>query len=172
LPTLTYFGAGRELFFDNEAIQIFHAPEAHTDGDSIVYFRRSDVLCTGDIFNTTSFPIIDLNAGGTIDGVIAGLNQILDIAIPKEKQEGGTYVIPGHGRVSDEADVVQYRNMVTIIRDRVREMKQRGMTLEQVKAAHPTAGYDRRWSTSAWTAEMFVDAIYRTLSPTPATAER
>ena len=162
-PTLTYFGDGRELFFNDEAIQISHVPRAHTGGDSIVYFRRSDVLATGDIFNTISFPVIDLKSDGTIDGVIAGLNRALDIAIPKDKQEGGTFVIPGHGRVSDEADVVQYRNMVTIIRDRVREMKARGMTLEQVKAARPTSGYDRRWATPTWTADMFVEAVYRTV---------
>src|SRR4029079_19790553 len=94
-----------------------HAP--HADGDSLVYFRRSDVISTGDIFSTVSYPVIDLQNGGTVNGVIAGLNRILDLAIPKDKQEGGTYIIPGHGRVCDEADVVEYRDMVTIIRDRV-----------------------------------------------------
>ncbi len=171
-PLGTYIGAGREMFFNGEPIQVFHAPRAHTDGDSIVYFRYSDVVCAGDIFNMTSYPVIDLNAGGTINGVIAGLNHLLDIVIPREKQEGGTYVIPGHGRVSDEADLVQYRNMVTIIRDRVQDMITRGMTVEQVKAARPTAGYDRRWSTPAWTSEMFVDAVYRTVSAPLATAGR
>ena len=171
-PVATYFGAGRELFFNGEAIQIFHAPRGHTDGDSIVYFRHSDVVATGDIFNTTSYPVIDLNTGGTINGVIAGLNHLLDIVIPKEKQEGGTYVIPGHGRVSDEGDLVQYRDMVTIIRDRIQAMVTRGMTLDQVKAAHPTAGYDRRWSAPGWTSDMFVDAAYRTLSAPAATAPR
>jgi glyoxylase-like metal-dependent hydrolase (beta-lactamase superfamily II) len=171
-PTLTYFGAGRELFFNGEGIEIIHVPRAHTDGDSLVYFRRSDVVATGDIFSTIGFPRIDLKSGGTIDGVIAGLNRVLDIAIPKDKQEGGTFVIPGHGRVSDEADVVQYRNMVTIIRDRVREMKGRGMTLEQVKAARPTAGYDRRWATPVWTADMFVEAVYQTVLSASATTSR
>jgi glyoxylase-like metal-dependent hydrolase (beta-lactamase superfamily II) len=171
-PTMTYFGEGRDMFFNDEAIQIVHEPQAHADGDSIVYFRRSDVLCAGEIFNTTSFPVIDVKAGGTINGVIAGLNHILDITIPKDKQEGGTFVIPGHGRLTDEADVAQYRTMVTIIRDRIRDMKAHGMALEQVKAAKPTSGFDRRWSTPTWTADMFVEAVYVTLAPSPATAQR
>jgi cyclase len=171
-PVAAYIGDGRELFFNGEAIQIYHAPRAHTDGDTLVYFRHSDVIATGDVFNTNSFPVIDVETGGTIDGVIAGLNHVLDIAIPAEKQEGGTSVIPGHGRLGDEADVVQYRNMVTIVRDRVQDMLKRGMTLDQVKQAKPTAGYDRRWSTPAWTADMFVDGVYRSLGPAPATAQR
>src|SRR5215510_4760314 len=117
-PTDTYFGDEQELFFNGEAIQIFHPKSAHTDGDSIVFFRRSDVVLTGDIFMTTSYPIIDLQNGGSIDA----LNFILDITIPAEKQEGGTMVIPGHGRLCDEADVVDYRDMVTIIRDRIQDM--------------------------------------------------
>jgi glyoxylase-like metal-dependent hydrolase (beta-lactamase superfamily II) len=171
-PTMTYLGAGREMFFNDESIQILHEPAAHTDGESIVYFRRSDVICTGDIFNTTSYPVIDLDAGGTINGVVAGLNHLLDIAIPKEKEEGGTYLIPGHGRLSDEADLVQYRNMVTIIRDRIQELTARGMTLDQVKAAKPTAGYDRRWATPSWTGDMFVEAAYRSLRSPSTTAQR
>jgi glyoxylase-like metal-dependent hydrolase (beta-lactamase superfamily II) len=170
-PVATYFGEGRELFFNGEAIQVFHEPSAHTDGDSIVYFRHSDVICAGDIFNMDGFPVIDLKTRGTINGVIAGLNHVLDIAIPREKQEGGTYVVPGHGRIGDEADVVAYRNMVTIIRDRIRDMMKKGMTLTQIKAAKPTAGYDRRWSTPAWTSDMFVEAAYATLTP-PAAAQR
>lgn len=164
-PVGTYLGEGRDMFFNGEAIQITYAPRAHTDGDSIVFFRHSDVVCTGDIFNMDGYPVIDLKTGGTINGVIAGLNRVLDIAIPRDKQEGGTFVVPGHGRVGDEADVVQYRNMVTIIRDRIQDMMKRGMTLEQIKAARPTSGYDARWSTPAWTSDMFVEAAYRTLGP-------
>ena len=171
-PVATYFGEGRELFFNGEAIQICHAPRAHTDGDSLVYFRHSDVVVAGDIFNMTSYPVVDLATGGTVNGIIAGLNHLLDIAIPKEKQEGGTLVIPGHGRVSDEADLVQYRDMVTIIRDRIQVLVARGMTLEQVKATRPTAGYDRRWSAPGWTSEMFVEAAYRTLAAPTATSQR
>lgn len=171
-PVAAYIGSGRDMFFNGESIQIFHAPNAHTDGDSIVYFRYSDVLVTGDVFNMTSYPRIDLKSGGSIDGLIGGLNLVLDVAIPKEKQEGGTFVVPGHGRIGDEADVVQYRNMVTIVRDRIRDMLTRGMTLEQIKAAKPTSGYDRRWSTPSWTADMFVEAAYQTLRRSTTSARR
>jgi glyoxylase-like metal-dependent hydrolase (beta-lactamase superfamily II) len=173
-PVGTYIGAGREMFFNGESIQIFHEPAAHTDGDSIVYFRQSDVAVAGDIFTTTGYPVIDLKTGGTIEGVVAGLNHLLDIVIPKEKEEGGTYVIPGHGRVADEGDLVAYRNMVTIIRDRVRDQIKQGMTLDRIKAAKPAAGYDRRWASPAWTSDMFVESAYRTLTAsTPsATAQR
>jgi glyoxylase-like metal-dependent hydrolase (beta-lactamase superfamily II) len=165
-PTDTFFGDEQELFFDGEAIQMFHPKSAHTDGDSIVFFRRSDVVLTGDIFSTTTYPIIDLQNGGSINGIVDALNFILDITIPAEKQEGGTMVIPGHGRLCDEADVVEYRDMVTIIRDRVQDMIKKGMTLEQVKAAKPTRDYDPLYgsTTGFWTTDMFVEAAYKSLS--------
>jgi cyclase len=164
-PSDTYLTAEKELFFNGEPIQIIHVPEAHTDGDSIVFFRRSDVVSTGDLFNTTSYPHFDVQAGGNINGVIAGLNKVLKLAIPKHLQEGGTYIIPGHGRVSDEHDVLEYRDMVTIIRDRVQTMIQKGMTLEQVKAARPTKEYDRRYgsTTGPRTTDTFVEAVYNSL---------
>ena len=165
-PTDTFFTKKKELFFNGEAIEIIHQPSAHTDGDSIVFFRRSDVVSAGDLFLTTTFPVIDLQRGGNIHGIVEALNHILDITIPKDKQEGGTYVIPGHGRLCDEADVLEYRDMVTIVRDRIQDMVTRGMTLEQVKAAHPTLDYDGRYGakTGSWTTDMFVDAVYRNLS--------
>ena len=165
-PTDTYFGDKKEIFFNSEAIQMFHPNSAHTDGDSIVFFRRSDVISTGDIFMTTNYPVVDLQAGGSINGVIDALNFILDLTIPAEKQEGGTMVIPGHGRLCDEADVVEYRDMVTIIRDRIQDMIKKGMTLEQVKAAKPTRDYDPIYgsTTGLWTTDMFVEAVYKSLS--------
>jgi glyoxylase-like metal-dependent hydrolase (beta-lactamase superfamily II) len=165
-PTDTYFGNEQELFFNGEAVQMLHPKSAHTDGDSIVFFRRSDVVLTGDIYMTTNYPIIDIQNGGSLNGVIEALNFILDITIPAEKQEGGTMVIPGHGRLSDEADVVEYRDMVTIIRDRIQDMVKKGMTLEQVKAAKPTRDYDALYgsNTGFWTTDMFVEAAYRSLS--------
>src|SRR6266849_6152765 len=165
-PTDTYANDEKDLFFNGEGIQIFHQRAAHTDGDSIVFFRRSDVVSTGDIFMTTSYPIIDLQRGGSIQGVIDGLNRIIDLTIPAEKQEGGTYVIPGHGRLCDEADVVYYRDMTTIIRDRLEDMIKKGMTLEQVKAARPTRDYDPLYgaNTGFWTTEMFVEAAYKSLT--------
>jgi len=165
-PTDTYFTKKKELFFNGEAILILHQPSAHTDGDSIVFFRRSDVLSAGDLFVTTTYPVIDLERGGTIQGVIAALNNILDIAIPKDKQEGGTYVIPGHGRLSDEADVLEYRDMLTIIRDRIQDLVKKGSTLEQVKTARPTLDYDGRYGATAgsWTTAKFIEAVYRNLA--------
>ena len=165
-PTNTYFGGRKELFFNGESIEILHQPSAHTDGDSLVYFRRSDVLSAGDLFLTTSYPVVDVKWGGSIQGILAGLNRILDLTIPKKEQEGGTYVIPGHGRLCDEADVLEYRDMVTIVRDRIQDMVTRGMTLEQIKMARPTLDYDGRYgsTTGAWTTDMFVEAVYRNLS--------
>jgi cyclase len=166
-PTDTYANDEKDLFFNGEGIQIFHQRAAHTDGDSIVFFRRSDVVSAGDIFLTTSYPIIDLPRGGSLQGIIDGLNHIIDLTIPAEKQEGGTYVIPGHGRLCDEADVVYYRDMTTIIRDRIEDMIKKGMTLEQVKAARPTRDYDPLYgaSTGLWTTDMFVEAAYKSLGP-------
>jgi glyoxylase-like metal-dependent hydrolase (beta-lactamase superfamily II) len=165
-PTDTYFGDAKELFFNGEALQLFHPKSAHTDADSIVFFRRSDVLLTGDIFTTTNYPVIDLQNGGSLNGVVDALNLILDITIPAEKQEGGTMVIPGHGRLCDEADVVEYRDMVTIIRDRIQDMIKKGMSLEQVKAAKPTRDYDPLYGSTSgsWTTDMFVEVAYKSLS--------
>ncbi|HEY6443020.1 MAG TPA: MBL fold metallo-hydrolase [Candidatus Acidoferrales bacterium] len=165
-PTDTFTTPERILFFDGEGIKMIHIPAAHTDGDTMVFFRRSDVISTGDIFVTNRYPIVDMQRGGNIQGVIAGLNRIIEIAIPADLQEGGTMVIPGHGRLCDVADVVFYQEMVTIIRDRVQDMINRGMTLEQVKAAKPTMDYDGRYgsTTGMWTTDMFVEAVYKSLS--------
>jgi glyoxylase-like metal-dependent hydrolase (beta-lactamase superfamily II) len=132
----------------------------------MVFFRKSDVLVTGDIFSTTSYPVIDVTGGGSFSGIVAALNQLIDIAIPRDWQEGGTMVIPGRGRVGDEADLVEYRDMVTIVRDRIQDMVAKKMTLAQVKAARPTFEYDRRYGSTSgpWTTEMFVEAAYADLS--------
>jgi len=154
------------MFFNGEGIQIIHQPAAHTDGDSFVFFRRSDVVATGDIFTPGRYPIIDLQRGGSVQGILAALNRLIDLTIPAEKVEGGTYVIPGHGRLCDQADVVYYQEMLTIIRDRVQAMMKKGMTLEQVKAAKPTRDYDPVYgaTTGFWTTDMFVEAVYKSLS--------
>jgi cyclase len=166
-PTETYTTPERKLFFNGEGIEIIHIPNAHTDGDSLVFFRRSDVISTGDIFVTTSYPIVDMEHGGNIQGVIAGLNRIIDIAIPEDLQENGTLIVPGHGRLCDVADVVFYQEMVTIIRDRIQDMVNKGMTLEQVQAARPTQDYDPRYgsTTGFWTTQKFVEAVYKSLGP-------
>jgi len=164
-PTETYTTPERKMFFDGEGIEIIHIPSAHTDGDSIVFFRRSDVISAGDIFVTNGYPFVDLAHGGNIQGVIAGLNRIIDIAIPADLQEDGTLIIPGHGRLCDVADVVFYQEMVTIIRDRVQDMVNKGMTLEQVQAARPTRDYDPRYGSSGFvTPDRFVEAVYKSLS--------
>ena len=164
-PKDTYFGDQKDLYFNGEAVQMFHARAAHSDGDSLVFFRKSDVVVTGDIFTPGYYPVIDIAAGGSINGVVDALNRVLDLTVPADKQEGGTYVIPGHGRLCDEADVVEYRDMLTIIRDRIADMIKRGMTLEQVKAAKPTQDYDPLYGTTSgnWTTDMFVEAAYKSL---------
>jgi len=169
-PTDTYYTDGMKLshFFNGEGIQLLHQPAAHSDGDSIVYFRGSDVIAAGDIYLTTSYPIIDLQRGGSINGIIDALNRILDMSVAEFRTEGGTMIIPGHGRLSDSADVAYYRDMTTIIRDRIQDMVRKGMTLEQVKAARPTRDYDPIYGrdTGAWTTDMFVEAAYKSLSST------
>jgi cyclase len=164
-PTDTFLGDEKDVFFNDEGVQVIHIPAAHTDGDSIVFFRRSDVISTGDLFTTTMYPLIDLDRGGTYQGFIAGLQKIVDMIIPVYGQEGGTMVVPGHGRLCDLGDVLEYREMAIIIRDRVQDMINKGMTLEQVKAAKPTLDYDPLYgaTTGFWTTDKFVEAVYKSL---------
>jgi cyclase len=159
LPNLEYFTPTRDLYFNGEPVIVIHAPHAHTDGDSMVLFRRSDVISTGDVFTPDRYPVIDIERGGSIQGLIAALNEILKLTVPERLQEGGTRVIPGHGRLCNEADVVEYRDMVTIVRDRIQDMVKRGMTIEQVKAARPTLDYDARYGAS----DRFIEAVYNSL---------
>lgn len=168
VPEDEYFTPFKDLRFNGEAIIVYHEPNAHTDGDSVVLFRGSDVVSAGDIFTPDGYPFLDLERGGSIEGEIAALNHILDLAVPGKTQDGGTYVVPGHGRICDEADVVEYRDMVVIIRDRIRDMIKRGMTLDQVKAARPTLDYDTEYVTehSFVKADEFVTAIYKSLTQT------
>jgi cyclase len=165
-PTDTYFPEEKDIYFNGEAVMLFHDVAAHTDGDSIVLLRKSDVIVAGDVFVTTSYPFIDQANGGSIQGELNALNRILDIAVPAHEQEGGTYVIPGHGRICDEADVLEYRDMVTIVRDRVQDMIKRGLTLDQVKAARPTLDYDLHYGsdTGFVTTAGFVEAVFKDLS--------
>lgn len=164
-PTETYIGNGYQFSFNGEPIDLIHQPNAHTDGDTMIYFRSSDVLVTGDLYVTTSYPFIDRSRGGTFTGVLAALNRMIEITVPKDKQEGGTMVIPGHGRVSDEADVVEYRDMLTAIKTRIDYMISQGMSLEQVKAARPTRDYDGRYGANLpfWNTDMFIQVVYEDL---------
>jgi glyoxylase-like metal-dependent hydrolase (beta-lactamase superfamily II) len=157
----TYFRSPKDFLFNGEPVRVYHMPAAHTDGDSIVLFRRSDVLSVGDLFTPDRYPVIDLANGGSVQGLLDALNKILEMAVAGKYQEGGTFVIPGHGRLCDEADVVEFRDMVTIIRDRVQDMIKKGMTLDQVKAGKPSRDYDTQYKGSP---DVFVEAIYRSLS--------
>jgi len=167
-PNDTYSGSQKNIYFNGEGVEIFHQP-ATTNGDSIVLFRRSDVVSTGDLFDPTRYPVIDLKAGGSLQGVLEGLNRLRQMVIPADHVEGGTMIVPGHGRVCDMADLAAYHQMVTVIRDRLQDMIARGMTVEQVKTARPTRDYDPIYgsTTGSWTTDMFVEAAYRSLSSKP-----
>ena len=169
-PTDTYFTPKKEMFYNGQGIEIIHVPAAHTDGDSIVFFRRSDVIAAGDVFVTTSYPVIDIPGGGSYAGVVKALDRLVDIIIPVYGQDGGTLVVPGHGRLSNLGDVLNFREMVIVVRDRLQSMIDAGMTLEQVKAAKPTFDYDPVYgsTTGFWTTERFVEAAYQSLKEPPA----
>jgi cyclase len=159
----------KNLYLNGEAIQVIHQPSAHSDGDSIVFLRRSDVIAAGDLVDTTRFPIIDLAKGGSIQGEIDALNVLVDLAVPPTPlvwQEGGTIIVPGRGHLMEQADLVDYRDMVTIVRDVVQTMIKKGMTLEQIHKAEPTKGYTRRYgaTTGPWTTRQFVEAVHASLS--------
>lgn len=164
-PDNTYSISQKRLYFNDEPVIIMHRP-ANTDGNSFVLFRKSDVVSTGDILDMTGFPVIDLEAGGSLQAEWEALNALIDVVVPKANAGGGTMVIPGRGGIVDHAEVVYYRDMIAIVRDRIQDMITRGLTLDQVKAARPTRDWDARYGreTGAWTTEMFVEAAYRSLS--------
>jgi cyclase len=166
-PTDTFFQDEKTMYFNGEGIQLVHIPAASTDGDILVFFRSSDVIAAGDLYSTNGYPRIDLQRGGSVAGVIEGLNRLIDLAISEQFTEGGTRVVPGRGRISDEFDVVEYRDMVTIVRDRVAAMVAKGLTLDQIKAARPTLDWEPRYgsTTGPWTTAMFVEAVYRSARP-------
>jgi len=166
LPTSTFFTEKKELFFNGEPIEIFNQAGGHTDGDLMVFFRGSDVISAGDLFVTNSYPIIDAQRGGNIQGVLDALNRILDLTIPEFNEQGGTRVIPGHGRLCNESDVDDYRNFMTIIRDRILDLAKKEMTLDQVTARKPTLDFDGVYANPAWTPAMFIEAVYRDVSKT------
>jgi cyclase len=167
-PSETFSNAQKYMYMNGEAVVTMHQPAAHSDGDSIVLFRRTDVIAAGDIVDTARFPMIDLTRGGSIQGEIDALNRLIGLTIPPVPwvwREGGTYVVPGHGRICEQSDVVEYRDMVAIIRDIIQDMIKRGMTLDQVLAADPTRPYYQYGSkTGAWTTNMFVEAVYKSLT--------
>jgi cyclase len=163
-PTIEYFLPNKDFFANGEAVVLTHMPNAHTDGDSVVFFRRSDVLAVGDLFSPESYPVINIAAGGSINGLIDAMNKILALTVPGRMQEGGTKVIPGRGRICEEAEVVEYRDMLVIVRGRVQDMINRKLTLEQVKAARPTSDYDAEYGADAAAAGRFVETVFQSLS--------
>jgi len=164
-PLNTFFSDSRDLYFNDDPIFIYRAT-GHTDGDVFVHFRHADVIAAGDTFLTTTYPSIDVANGGSTQGFIDGLNRMLDLAVPKHLEEGGTYIIPGHGRICDEADVLEYHDMVIIVRDRIRDAIKKGMTLDQVKAARLTRDYDARYAAPSGPGSTanFVESVFRDLS--------
>jgi cyclase len=167
-PTSTFFTSLKSFSFNDEAIEMRHQPAAHTDGDILVVFRGSDVVAAGDIINTLQYPVFDAKRGGSLRGILDGLNTVIGITVPRINQMAGTRVIPGHGRILNEADVVEYRDMMTIIYERVRDAAAAGKSIDQVKAMKPTLEYDGLYSTPGWTGEMLIEAIYREVkAPAP-----
>jgi cyclase len=163
LPTSTYFEPTKDFSFNGEPIVVYHMPNAHSDGDSIVFFRSSDVISTGDVFTPDRYPAIDRARGGSVQGVLAALNTILAMTVPEAFAEGGTKVIPGHGRLCEETDVAEYRDMVYIVTERIRDLIARGHSLAEVQAARPTRDYDLEYPSPAVTPAMFVEAAYASL---------
>ncbi|HWN84076.1 MAG TPA: hypothetical protein VNN99_02955 [Vicinamibacterales bacterium] len=168
-PTEAFYASRKALRMNDEGIEVFHQPKAHSDADSFVLFRASDVVVTGDVVDMTRFPTIDLANGGTIDGEIAALNRLIELTIaptPFIYKDVGTYVVPGHGRLSEQMDIVDYRDMVVIVRDNVAALKAQKKTLEQIKAARPALPYESRYGakSGSWTTDMFIEAIYKSLS--------
>ena len=165
-PVDTFFDEFHKLseYVNGEPVILYSAKGANTDGDSFVFFRHSEVIAAGNLFSTISYPLIDTAKGGTIQGVIDGLNHILDLSVAEYRSQGGTWIVPGRGRLSDTADVASYRNMLVMIRDRIMDLKKKGMTLDQVRAARPTLDFDGRYgsTTGPWTTNMFIEAVYKT----------
>ncbi len=166
-PTEAFFQDRKAIYLNHEGIEILRQPDAHSDADSFVFFRGSDVVMAGDVLDTTQFPRIDLAHGGTVQGEIAALNRLMQIAItsiPLVNQEGGTYVISGHGRICDQIDVVDYRDMVVIVRDNVQDLIKQGKTLDQIKAARPAKAYETQYGTVPGSTNAFIEALYKNLT--------
>lgn len=163
--TTTYFTPTFDFYMNDEGIAVYHMPNAHTDGDSIVFFRSSDVISLGDLLVQGQFPDIDVVNGGSVNGLIEALNFTLQLMIPGINAEGGTYVVPGHGRIGDEIDVVEYRNMLVIVRDRIQYQIEQGVNLNQVIASNPTLDYDTEYGGTRGgpTSTEFITAIYQSL---------
>jgi glyoxylase-like metal-dependent hydrolase (beta-lactamase superfamily II) len=166
-PTEAFYTNRKSIRMNDEAIEVLYEPAAHSDADSFVMFRRSDVVSAGDVLDTTRFPVIDVAKGGSIQGEIDALNRLIDIAVPPGPfiYEGiGTYVIPGHGRLCEQLDVVNYRDMVVIVRDVIADMIKQGKTLAQIQEASPAKPFETEYGTQPGVTREFIDAIYKSLT--------
>jgi len=168
-PTKTFAYRMYSMYLNGEGIQVIHMPAAHTDGDTIVFFRRGDVIATGDLIDTTRWPVIDTRRGGTVQGELDALNRLMDMSIhnlPIQWHSDRTFLVPGHGFVYDKLDLLEYRDAVTVVRDRVLDLIDQGRSLAQVKAANPTLGYRSQYGADSgpWTTDMFVEVIYNELA--------
>ena len=175
-PTKTFAYRLYSMYLNGEGIQALHMPEATTDGDLVVFFRRGDVIATGDIIDTTRWPFIDTKRGGTVQGELDALNRLMDLAIlnvPIQWNPDRTLLVPGHGFVYDKLDLLEYRDAVTVVRDRVQDLIKQGKTLAQVKAADPTLGYKSQYGTDKgqWTTDMFVETIFNELAAKKGTSK-
>jgi glyoxylase-like metal-dependent hydrolase (beta-lactamase superfamily II) len=171
-PSSTFFTPKKTMTFNDEPVELLSVPKAYTDGDLMVFFRKSDVIAAGDVIDTFGYPAFDPKRGGSIKGVLSALNDVIEIAVPRFNQQAGTRIVPGHGRILNEADVVEYRDMVTIIHDRVKLAVDKNMTLAQLKAQQPTLDYDGLYSRPQLTGESYVEAIWNELKAAAAPAAR
>ena len=166
LPNEAFFTPRKAIRMNDEGLEIFYQPAAHSSADSFVLFRSSDVVVAGDVMDMTRFPAIDVANGGSIQGEIAALNRLIDLTIaptPYIYKDVGTYVIPGHGRLSEQNEVVDYRDMVVLVHDVVADLAKQGKTLDQIKAARPALPYETRYGTQAGVTNAFIEAIYKSL---------
>ena len=180
-PSETFADKRKYFSFNGEGIEVFHQPAAHTDGDTVVFFRRSDVVVAGHVLDATRFPVIDLARGGSVQGEIDALNRVIELAIPAGPYlgipngaiatadavlPGGTEVLTGRGRVYRQIDVVNYRDMVVIISDTIRHMIDQKMTLDQIEAAAPAKAWAPQFGATSgpWTTNDFVEAVYRSMT--------
>lgn len=157
LPVVTF---ARDVTFhlNGDEIEVFHVPAAHTDGDAIVHFRKSDVVHMGDVHFNGMYPFIDTSSGGTVDGVVVAVDRVLAIATEK------TRIIPGHGPLATKADLAAYREMVATVGKRIRDAVRAGKSLEDVQALKPTAEFDAAWGKGFITPQRFTEMIYRNVA--------
>jgi len=166
-PNEAFFTPRKAIRMNDEGLEILYQPAAHSNADSFVLFRSSDVVVTGDVIDMTRFPVIDLANGGSIQGEVDALDKLIDLTIaptPFIYKDVGTYVIPGHGRLCEQMEVVDYRDMVVLVRDVVADLMKQGKTLDEIKAARPALPYETRYGTQAGVTNSFVEAIYKSLT--------